>query len=66
MVPVSLKGLSYKNLPSRLRVQAKNVGADGWLNAERLMENAADTLDHLVELGLIELEMEDGYQTTTR
>ena len=56
MTPINLKGYSYKNLPSRLRVQAKNVGEDGWSSAARLMINAADTLDHLVELGVIELE----------
>lgn len=61
MVPVNLKGYSYKNLSKRLRVQAKNVGGDGWSNAERLMKNAADTLDHLVELGVIELETDDVY-----
>jgi hypothetical protein len=57
--PVNLKGYSYKNLSSRLRVQAKNVGGDGWSNASRLMINAADTLDYLVELGVIELENDD-------
>jgi hypothetical protein len=59
MTSVNLKGYSYKNLSSRLRVQANNVGEDGWSSAARLMINAADTLDHLVELGVIELENDD-------
>ncbi len=58
MESINLKGLAYKNLSTRLRVQAKNVGEDGWANASRLMNNPADTLDHLVELGLIELEID--------
>lgn len=37
----------YKNLPNRLRTQAKNVQKDGWASASRLMNNAADTIEFL-------------------
>lgn len=55
---IDLKGKAYKNLPSRLRVQARNVSDDGWSNAGRLMLNAAETLEYLVEQGVIEMEID--------
>lgn len=57
--PVDLKGFAYKNLTQRLETQARNVEKDGWLNAARLMRNAADVLLDLQERGLIKLEMDD-------
>lgn len=43
-----LDGMMYKDLPNRLRTQAKNVRNDGWASASRLMINAADTIDFLI------------------
>lgn len=60
MEPVDLKGFAYKNLPQRLETQARNVEKDGWLNAARLMRNAADALLDLHERGVIKLDMDEG------
>ena len=43
-----LEGKMYKDLPRRLRTQAKNVELDGWSSAARLMRNAADTIEYLL------------------
>lgn len=56
---VNLKGLAYSNLPRRLKQQANNVELEGWLNAARLMRNAADVLQDLHDHGIIELDLED-------
>ena len=45
------------DLPNRLEKQAENVEKDGWLNAARLMRNAADVLRELHEKGIIELKL---------
>lgn len=56
---VDLKGLAYKNLPQRLEQQAEAVRQDGFFNAARLMENAADVLLDLQERGVIKLDIDD-------
>lgn len=53
---IDLTGLAYKDLVTRLETQAKNVEKDGWLNAARLMRNAADALSFIEEKGLIKLD----------
>ena len=55
--PYDLNGSAYKDLPNRLEKQAQNVEKDGWLNAARLMRNAADVLRELHEKGIIELKL---------
>lgn len=59
MDPVDLKGFAFKNLPQRLEQQAEAVRQDGFFNAARLMENAADVLLDLQERGLIKLDIDD-------
>ena len=55
--PYDLNGKAYKDLPNRLERQAKNVEQDGWLNAARLMRNAADVLRELHDNGVIKLDL---------
>ena len=59
---IDLTGKVYKNLPQRLTAQAKNVEEDGWLNAARLMRNAAAALAELHESGVIGLDLDDHEQ----
>jgi len=54
--PKNLDGLMYEDLPNRLRSRGKQVGEDGYLNAERLMNNAADIIEDLIKSGHIILD----------
>lgn len=56
VLPVKLHGLMYEDLPSRLRSRGKQVGDDGYLNAQRLMDNAADIIEDLIKSGHIILD----------
>lgn len=58
-LPVDLNGKMYKNLPERLRTQSRNVLMDGWANAHRLMHNAADTIEYLIDNGIILVDDKD-------
>jgi len=47
------------DLPNRLEKQAQNVEKDGWLNAARLMRNAALILRELHDSGVIKLDLHE-------
>jgi hypothetical protein len=57
--PYDLNGKAYMNLPNRLEKQAQNVEKDGWLNAARLMRNAALILRELHDNGVIKLDLHE-------
>ena len=54
--PVDLKGFAFKALPERLEQQAEAVRQDGFFNAARLMQNAADVLLYLQQEEIIILD----------
>lgn len=56
---IDLTEKALKNLPQRLNAQANNVEGDGWLNAARLMRNAAEILDELHCNKVIELDLDN-------